>query len=268
MSNSFDGFFVWNVNPVLFKLGFIELRYYGIFFATGIILAYYFALKIFRDKNLAEDLLDKLTIYLVVGIVLGAHFVHLIFYEPSAFYNNPIRIVQLGMGLASHGGGLGAMLAGYLFAKKYKLPFYLLADSVIVGGALTTSFIRLGNLFNSEILGSYTSVPWAFIFARIDPFPRHPSQIYEILMGLILFAILWYFYKKLSASRPNGFLFYSFIAIYFSMRFVVEFFKENQSEFTQAEQFITMGQWLSVPFVLFALYMLFVRKYAFAENNS
>lgn len=261
-------FFVWDINPIIFKFGFIELRYYGLFFATGIIVAYYIALKIFRERNIPEELLDRLTIYLVIGIVLGAHFVHLIFYEPSAFYRNPIRIVQLGMGLASHGGGLGAMLAGYLFCRKYKIPFFKMADSVIIGGALTTSFVRLGNFFNSEILGRPSDVPWAVIFARIDFLPRHPSQLYEVAMGIILFLILWLFYKKLAKTRPNGFIFFSFLAIYFSMRFVVEFFKDNQSEFTIAEQFITMGQWLSIPFVLVSLYMLFVKGYAYSSKKK
>lgn len=261
-------YFVWDVNPVIFKLGFLELRYYGVFFASGVIIAYYIALKIFHDKKYPEELLDKLTIYLIIGIILGAHFVHLLFYEPSAFYKNPIRIVQLGMGLASHGGGLGAMIAGYIFARRHKFSFYQMTDAVIVGGALTTSFIRIGNFFNSEILGKISDVPWAIIFARVDPYPRHPSQLYEAAMGLILFAILWYFYKKLSTQRPYGFLFYSFLAIYFSMRFTVEFFKDNQSEFTQAEQFITMGQWLSIPFVLVALYMLFIKGYAYVRKEK
>lgn len=251
---------IWNTDPVLLDLGFLELRYYGILFATGILLAYYTAKKLYSVRGLDPKHLDGMLIYIVVSMVLGAHFAHLIFYEPSAFIDNPKRIFEVGKGLASHGGFVGAVFGHWLYVKRHKQNFYELIDPVTPGAGILAITIRLGNFFNHEILGAPSNVPWAVTFMRsgeANPVPRHPSQLYESFTGLILFVTFYFLYKKYGKEKAPGFFFYWFIIAYFATRFLIEFLKERQSEFTSFVQFLTMGQWLSLPMILFAAYMLY-----------
>lgn len=268
---------VWDIDPVIVNLGFIELRYYGVLFASGIFTAYFIASKLMKERELPEKHLDSILIYVVIGVIIGAHLVHLIFYEPESFINNPIRIIEIGKGLASHGGLLGAVIGMLLFCRKYKVNFFEYSDPLAVGATLTSSFVRMGNFFNSEILGRVVDpekIPWAVKFARIDNQWRHPSQIYEVLMGLLIFAIIYPLYKKTWRQRRPGFFLFLFLVMYFSLRFLVEFVKRHQSriivegsQFDQVKEMLTMGQWLSLPIVLFALYMLF-GKPGFARKRK
>jgi prolipoprotein diacylglyceryl transferase len=253
-----------DINPVIFKIGFLQLRYYGIFFGTGIMTAYFIARHFFRKWNYHDKVLDKLFIYLVLSIVIMAHLVHLIFYEPSAF-TDPSRfhrIYEVGEGLASHGGFLGGLLGLWLFTKfnkEYNIPYLKYADILFVGGSVFPAFVRTGNFFNSEIYGRATDVPWAVIFLRRDNIPRHPSQIYEMIVGLIIFFIIFNFYKKNYRRLKYGTITIMFTVLYFTTRFFLEYFKEYQ--FLSPSFPLTMGQLLSIPIVVVGLYFLFVKKY-------
>ncbi|MCB1200093.1 MAG: prolipoprotein diacylglyceryl transferase [Leptospiraceae bacterium] len=261
-------YFIWDLNPIAFQLGFLEIRYYGILFATGIFLAYAMARKLLPLREVDPVHIDNALIYILVLVIICAHLVHLIFYEPSAFYKNPIRIIQVGSGLASHGGFIGAILGLYIYTRRYKISFWRMADCIAIGATITTSFIRFGNFANSEILGRAVDLPWSVVFTRIDSIPRHPSQLYEAVIGFICFAILYFSFRKNREKVPEGYYMWYFVFLYFTMRFLVEFVKDVQSEFTSAETVLTMGQWLSLPLAVFGAYKVLTakRKYTAAAN--
>jgi len=260
--------YVHNVDPVILKinLGFITLplRYYGLFFGTGILTAFFISRSFFRKLHYDDRIIDKLLIYLVVTIVLMAHFVHMLFYEPQALTQFKFhRWIAVGTGLASHGGFLGGLLGLYLFIKfnpQFKKPYLHYADLLFVGGAVFPMFVRLGNWFNSEIYGRTTDVPWGVIFQRRgETLPRHPSQLYEAIVGITIFFIIYLFYKKNYRRVKDGTITIMFMVLYFTTRFFLEYFKEYQ--FLSKSFPLTMGQLLSIPIVLLGLYLLFVKKY-------
>ena len=160
-------------------------------------------------------------------------------------------------GLASHGAAIGILISIYIYTKKKKESFIALLDKIVILVALGGSFIRLGNLFNSEIIGKPANLPWAFIFTSVDNVPRHPTQLYESLAYLIIFFILISIYKKKSSKLNNGFIFGLFLILLFTFRFFVEFLKENQSPF-EAGMILNMGQILSIPFVIIGIVIIFM----------
>jgi prolipoprotein diacylglyceryl transferase len=189
-------------------------------------------------------------------MILGAHLINLIFYEPYSFIYNPIRIIELGKGLASHGGGLGAIVALAWYCRRRGLEFHRHADASMVGALWVIPFVRIGNFFNSEIVGRATDLPWAVIFDRNrDGIARHPSQIYEALTGFAILAIGLWLNKKYAARLRPGSLLYLSLLLYFSTRFLLEYVKEYQVLHPSFP--LTMGQCLSLPIVLLCAYFLF-----------
>ena len=176
----------------------------------------------------------------------------------------PFRITNRGFewtgyqGLASHGGAIGILLALALYCKRYKQSFLFVVDRLVIVIALAGFFIRVGNLFNSEIIGKATTMTWAFIFERVDPIPRHPSQVYEAIAYLIIFFILGIAYQKRGSRIPKGALFGLFMVLVFSARFFIEFSKENQESF-ESQWILNMGQILSIPFFILGLYFIWPR---------
>ncbi len=203
-------------------------------------------------------MLDTLTTYMVVGTVVGARLGHCLFYQPDYYLANPIEILKVWEGgLASHGAGIAIPLVLWLFARKAKKPYLWILDRIVIVVALAGFFIRMGNLMNSEIYGIETSLPWGFIFERWnETVPKHPTQIYEALSYFIIFLILYTLYRKKGTSLKPGFLFGFFLAVLFSVRFLIEFIKEPQVGFEQT-MVLNMGQLLSIPFVLLGIYLLF-----------
>ena len=211
------------------------------------------------------ELLDKLTIYMALGTVIGARLGHCLFYEPGYYLKNPLEILKIWQGgLASHGAAVGILLALWLFIRKYKKPFMWILDRIVVVVALAGSLIRLGNLMNSEIYGIETGLPWGFIFIRnLETVPKHPTQIYESLTYFLIFLLLiWLYYKNDGKPKP-GLLFSLFLILVFGMRFMIEFIKENQVDF-ESGMILNMGQWLSIPFVMagIAILLFYNRKKA------
>lgn len=241
--------FEWSINPVLVELGPLEIRYYGVLFSLGLLGAYYLARHMCRIKKMPVGYLDSLAVYLIVGLVLGARFGHIIFYELDYYLANPGQIIAVwNGGLASHGAAIGTIIAYLLFIWRYKVKPFEYADIIAIAATIPVSLIRLGNFFNSEIVGRESELPWAVKFLRVDGIPRHPSQIYEFLMGALIFAILYPLWLKKYKSAGAGFFIGLFFILYFSMRFFVEFFKE----YPLHENFLnlTTGQILSLPFIL------------------
>lgn len=255
---------VWNVDPIIFG-GFQFLRWYGLCWAVGMVAGYQVMSKIYKHEGLAQPDLDKLTIYVVLGAIIGARLGHIIFYDPVHYINNPIEILPVRVeptfqftgfaGLASHGGVSGALLALYMYSKRHKQDFLWILDRLTIAGALAGCFIRLGNLMNSEILGKPTEVPWAFLFVRVDDRPRHPAQLYEAVFYLLIAAILFLLWKSGKGDNRRGFLFGLGFALIFIQRFLIEFLKENQVGFEQTLP-LNMGQVLSLPLVLVGAFIM------------
>jgi phosphatidylglycerol:prolipoprotein diacylglycerol transferase len=254
-------FIPWNVSPDIIDLGFFPLRWYSVFFAIGFILSYQILQRYFRTEDVKPHVLENLTIYIVVATVVGARLGHCFFYEFDYYSHHllevflPIKIHPklefVGyQGLASHGGAIGILVALIIFTKKYKVSLSWILDRLALVIPLAGCCIRLGNLFNSEIIGRPSNVPWAFIFERVDNLPRHPGQLYEAILYVLIFVFLNWLYHQ--TPRQSGYIFGAFLVLLFSARFLVEFSKEPQSDF-ESTIVLNMGQLLSIPFIFFGL---------------
>lgn len=248
----------WDVSPAIIELGPIQIRWYSLMFILGFSLGLQGMRKICQFENKSEESLDPLLFYVVLGTTLGARLGHVLFYDFAYYLQHPLEILKIWEGgLASHGGGLGVIIALWLFSRKYKdfsLPWMM--DRIAIFVALTGSFIRIGNLMNSEILGKPWESAWAFIFMKVDQIPRHPTQIYESICYLITAVVSWGIYKKYRHRPPQFLLFGSVIAMIFFFRFFLEYFKENQMAFEGALP-INMGQILSLPYLAIGLMLVF-----------
>ena len=255
----------WDVNPEIFSLGPISVRWYGLLFASSFLIGFQIMTKIFEKENKSEKDLDELLWLMLLGTVLGARLGHCLFYNPGYYLSNPLEILMVWKGgLASHGAIIGISIAMIIYSrKKVGQSFLWILDRVVITVALAGFFIRTGNLMNSEIIGKATDVPWAFQFVRAyvkDPLtPRHPAQLYEALAYLTIFVILFLVYQKSYKKMKEGFLLGLFLVLVFSARFFMEFFKENQSAFEQG-MLLNMGQILSIPVILWGIYLLLKPK--------
>ncbi len=260
----------WDVTPEIIE-GLRAPNFYSLLFVTGLILGYFVIRRMFRFEGVKDEVLDKLVMYMVVATIVGARLGHVFFYDWSYYKHHLSEIPQVWQGgLASHGGAIAIVIALIIFSKKVsKTPYLWIFDRIAAPIALAGAFIRFGNLMNSEIVGRVTDVPWAFEFVHyvnengmIDPSPRHPAQLYEAIMMLVIFAVLRYMYWKKGAWKNPGTIFGTFLILLFSGRFIVEFWKEGQTAFDQTLT-INTGQWLSVPFVVAGIIIL-----GFAMNNK
>ncbi len=255
---------IWDVSPIIIKLGAIQVRYYGLFFALAFLAGYLILEKlVFKREGLKVELLDKLATYVIIGTVIGARLGHVLFYQPDYYLSRPLEILYIWEGgLASHGAAIGILLAIYFFTRKTGKAFLWTLDRLVIVVALGGFFIRMGNLMNSEIYGHVTNLPWGFIFVRDGQSdPRHPTQIYEGLSYLILFFGLLMFYLKKYKTMKNGIIFGVFLITLFGIRFLIEFLKEPQVAF-ESTMALNMGQWLSVPFILIGIWLLLKKRTA------
>lgn len=245
-------FIHWNMNPDLFSIGPITVRWYGLMFALSFIVGYSIVERMFKRENQNEKWLDSLLMYIVIATIVGARLGHVFFYGWDYYSQNLLEIVMVNKGgLASHGGAAGIFIALLIYSKKYtKRNVFWIIDRVVVPTALAAMAIRMGNLFNSEIYGIETAQPWGFIFERNgETVPKHPTQLYEALSYLVTFGILMWMYWKTEARTKIGMLSGVFFILVFTARFFIEYIKEDQEAF-EATMALNMGQWLSIPFIL------------------
>lgn len=259
-------FITWNVDPVLFHIGGLTVRWYGMMFVVGFMLGYKIVEKMFKREGAPESWLGVLLIYVIVATIVGARLGHVFFYAWDYYSQHPIEILYTWEGgLASHGGTIGLLIAVILFSifttKRTPLWTY---DRLVIAIALVGALIRFGNLMNHEIYGHPTDLPWGFRFiTNLGPWmagyqepvyslPSHPTQIYEALCYLGLFCLLmWMYWKKNAGERP-GLIFGIFFIILFGTRFLIEFIKNPQEDF-EIGMTLNMGQWLSIPFILMGI---------------
>ena len=285
------GYILWNPDVVAFTLGPVEVRWYSLLWCIGLFAVYQLMHYLFKEQKLGEDKFEPMFLYCFLGILIGARLGHCLFYEPGYYLSHPMEMI-LPMrkfpdgewhftgyeGLASHGGTLGLMIAMVLYSRSVKLNLMHVLDNVAIVTPICACAIRLGNLMNSEIIGSPTDVPWAFVFERVDMLPRHPGQLYEALCYAMFFFIGWFIYRlslkkeiieryTSNARKPlvdirvgSGFYFGLCLFLIFFSRIFIELTKENQVDFESGMMF-NMGQLLSVPFVVLGLYCMFGGKY-------
>lgn len=248
----------WDVNPEIFRIGNFAIRWYGLFFASSFLFGYIVMNRIFKNENLSETVLDRLTIYIAVGVIAGARLGHCLFYEPDYYLAHPLEILMIWKGgLASHGAGVGILIAIGLFCGKEKKEFTWVADRIVIVVALSGLFIRMGNLMNSEIYGVETALPWGFVFLRNGEIaPKHPTQIYEALTYLFIFILLLRLYWRKKGEHIQGMLVSLGFILIFASRFFIEFLKEDQVPFEAAMK-LNMGQLLSIPFFLLGVVWLY-----------
>ncbi|MCP4750223.1 MAG: prolipoprotein diacylglyceryl transferase [Proteobacteria bacterium] len=247
----------WNVNPEIFHFGFLSVRWYGLLFAMSFLVGSVIGNWVFKRENKPSESLDRLLLYMLVGTILGARLGDFLFYRPLDLIRYPLEVFQIWKGgLASHGAAVGIFTALFVYSKRTPGQSYIwVLDRVAIVVALSGFFIRLGNLFNSEIIGQPTRSTWGFVFQRIDAIPRHPAQLYESLTYLLIFFVLFAIYVKRDPKENTGVLVGTFLILVFGSRFFIEFVKENQVTF-ESGLTLNMGQMLSVPLVLLGLTIL------------
>tara|TARA_Y100000310_G_scaffold334155_1_gene413232 strand:- start:90 stop:869 length:780 start_codon:yes stop_codon:yes gene_type:complete len=247
--------FYHNINPILLSLGPLQIRYYGIIYVLGFVIAYFLINYIIKKKGLdiTKDDVTDLLFYLLIGVILGARLFYVIVYNPKYFLVNPLDIFAIWHGgLSFHGGFIGVVIAVLIFCKKKKISFLRLADIIVIPLSIALALGRIGNFLNGELYGRITNVPWAVKFKGAEGF-RHPSQIYESLKNLFIFSVLWTLNKK---NLPKGYLFSTFILMYSSLRFFVEFVRMPDSQLGFIIFGLSMGQVLSVIMFIGGLVLL------------
>ena len=276
----FEMLFVhWHVNPVLFHIGGLQIRWYSLLFVSGFVIGWYLFRWFFRREKVSEKLMDPLLYTLLIATIVGARLGHCLFYQPDYYLGSWQGFWEIFMpwkgGLASHGGAIALLLAMWWYSnhygKKNGFDFLWIMDRLCITVAFAGCMIRLGNLFNSEIYGDVTTLPWGFIFdLRGETEPKHPTQIYEALSYLILGLILVWVYKNKLDKVYRGFFFGVFLIGCFGMRFLIEFIKEPQVGFEEGMA-LNMGQLLSIPFIIVGIAILIlsvVRKQPAAVSRA
>lgn len=270
------GFITWDVSPEIVHFGKLSIRYYGLFWSLGLLLGYHFLHRFARNEGFSPSIADRVALAAAIGVLIGARLGHCLIYDPIYYLSHPIELFYFWEGgLASHGGGVGVLIALWILARQLRVPMLWIMDRIAIPIALIATLIRLGNLMNSEIYGVATTRPWGFIFTRMgETLPHHPTQIYEAACYLFVFVLLLFLYYKRPIVREyRGLLFSIFLILMFTARFMVEFVKEPQSVYEQG-MILNMGQLLSIPFWLYGIYLLVrewkrgaVGKFVFAPQK-
>ena len=240
---------VWNVDPVFFHFGNVSVRYYGICFGlalvTGFLVWYRRVLRDGRSVAFGEDFL----IFTVPSVIIGGRVGYCFFYAPRTYLAHPLQILAFWRGgLASHGVAIGLAVALWLFSRRHHVTWTLVGDYFAPGVALAVGWVRIGNFFNSEVLGRVTHVPWAIVFARHDNLPRHPAQLYDFMIGPITWLVLRYVERKEIRPLGSGLIAGTFLVVYFGIRIFVETYKDFYlEELRTFGPFRVIESWVGVP---------------------
>ena len=262
--------FEWAPNETIFKIGSFGLHYYSLMFVIAFAVGFYMMKKFYQHEKVSEEYLEPLFIFTIVGTLLGARLGEVFFYNWDYYQNNlaeillPIKITPDGVeftgyrGLASHGAAIGIITSLYLYQRKYSYrPLLWVLDRLCITVAFAGIFIRIGNFFNSEIVGLYSNSDFGVVFLnRGEVLPRHPVQLYESFGYLVVFLILRNLYWNTNRKDQTGFLFGAFFVLLFGVHFIAEFVKESQGGFETSLGLLSTGQWLSIPLILVGFYLL------------
>jgi len=275
-------YITWDVDPIMFYLGDRGIRWYGFLLAFGFLMGYLILSRVMRKEGRKQEIIDKLAIFVILGVVIGLRLGHCLFYDPVYYLSNPIKMLYVWEGgLASHGGAMGILIAIAIYAIVYKINYLSMLDRVALIVPLAGGMVRLGNLMNSEIYGNPTTVPWGFKFMKNadDIVPalqasggkcdvtdlncladywvaRHPTQLYEGLFYLLMFVVFFLIFKKFKKQWQPGTFLGWFIVVIFVFRYIIEFTKVEQVESGNWTEALKMGQALSIPFILLGIGLL------------
>ncbi len=261
----------WNPSPELISIGSFSVRYYSMWWLIGLVAAYMIVQRIYKQDGISGKDFDRLAIYMFVGIFVGARLGHFIFYDPEYFITRPMEIIlpisqdATGnyvftgyAGLASHGGAIGMLIAMWLYARKTGINMWYVFDVIGIVTPITAFCIRMGNFFNSEIIGNPTGSDYGIIFSQVDGLPRHPSQLYEAIAYLIIFIAIITIYLWKGKQLHRGFFFGFCVTAIFISRFIIEFSKVNNGIF---EGFpLNTGHFLSIPFIALGLFCMCYKR--------
>lgn len=261
-------YIIWNTDPVLFRIGNFAVRWYSVLLVLSFYISYLFVDHIFEREHFSKTTMHTFGIFIIAGMLLGGRLVHCLFYEPEYYLKFPLDIIkpwrgELGngakfvgyRGMSGHGSVIGIILGIVINAVRTKTSMIWMIDRIAIFGPLIGLFVRVGNLFNSEILGTNSALPWAFIFKRVDNIPRHPVQLYEAFSYLIIFIVCWEYYKRKAGSEKPGAILGLVLVLVYISRFILEFFKEDQSRI-ESTMNLNMGQILSIPFIIIGILLL------------
>ncbi len=261
-------YILWNPSEVMFHIGNFGVRWYSMCWLTGLFLGYLLMKRLYKEQQIPDEKFDPLFIYIFVSVLVGARLGHCLFYQPEYFLSSWDHFIEMLVplhhmpdgswkftgyeGLASHGGVIGMIIAILLYARNLKVPVWVVLDNMGICSGITATFIRLGNLMNSEIIGKVTDVSWAFIFERVDQYPRHPGQLYEAISYACFFLIIYYLYRRHAEKVGTGFFFGLCLTLIFIARFLIEYTKDIQVDF-ESGMLLDMGQILSIPFIIIGI---------------
>ena len=257
----------WSADPVIFDIGFFSLRWYALMFIVGFYIGSKLMEVYYKHDGVNPEKVYTLFLYCFIGTIIGARLGHCLFYDPGYYLANPIEMLKTWKGgLASHGGTLGVFLAVLVYARSDHRSALWVLDRLGIAVAPVAALIRVGNLFNHEIYGHVTSMPWGFRFIEnvgawsrgAEPVytePCHPTQIYEALCYLAVFAVNAYLYYKTDARNRRGLLLGVFFTGVFGSRFLIEYVKNVQESFEEG-MILDMGQILSIPFIVGGIWLI------------
>ena len=269
----------WAPNEKILSLGPIAIHWYSMMFLLAFYIGFQILKKIYIKEKKNVALLDPFLVHMVIGTIIGARLGEVFFYNWEYFQNNlleiflPIKLNDSGVdfigfrGLSSHGATVGIIISIFIYKIRYKYDSVLwIFDRLVIAVAIGGMFIRIGNFFNSEIVGKFTNSDFGVVFLnRGDSLPRHPAQLYEAFGYLILFILLVLIYNKSKLSLKKGFIFGFFLLTLFTIRFVVEYVKESQGGIEKTLGIISTGQWLSIPFIIIGILLMInsfiIKKY-------
>ena len=269
----------WAPNEKIFSLGPIAIHWYSMMFLLAFYIGFQILKKIYIKEKKNVALLDPFLVHMVLGTIIGARLGEVFFYNWEYFQNNlleiflPIKLNDSGVdfigfrGLSSHGATVGIIISIFIYKIRYKYDSVLwIFDRLVIAVAVGGMFVRIGNFFNSEIVGKFTNSDFGVVFLnRGDSLPRHPAQLYEAFGYLILFILLVLIYNKSKLSMKKGFIFGFFLITLFTIRFVVEYVKESQGGIEKTLGIISTGQWLSIPFIIIGILLMInsfiIKKY-------
>ena len=260
----------WAPNEKIFSLGPIAIHWYSMMFLLAFYIGFQILKKIYIKEKKNVALLDPFLVHMVLGTIIGARLGEVFFYNWEYFQNNlleiflPIKLNDSGVdfigfrGLSSHGATVGIIISIFIYKIRYKYDSVLwIFDRLVIAVAIGGMFVRIGNFFNSEIVGKFTNSDFGVVFLnRGDSLPRHPAQLYEAFGYLILFILLVLIYNKSKLSMKKGFIFGFFLITLFTIRFVVEYVKESQGGIEKTLGIISTGQWLSIPFIIIGILLI------------
>jgi phosphatidylglycerol:prolipoprotein diacylglycerol transferase len=249
------GMFVNTLNPTLLRIGFLEIRYYGLVYALGFLLVYYFLNRKKEELEASEDQIVSLTIALVIGLLVGARAFHFLFSEPSIFIKDPSELFRIWHGgMSFFGALLGCFLGAYFYLKKQHLSVLKFSDIVVIPATIALVLGRIANFINGELVGTATNLPWCVIFPNFDNICRHPYQLYASFSHLVLLGLLlWVAKIKAQENLKEGIMFCSFLVGYSMLRFITDFVREDP-------RFLGMTVWQYISTIVFVIGVLGLRK--------